>query len=196
MPVEPLELLPGGAGELTAFRWSNHDVPFWGRANSRDNRWNYAGIGATQYWALTPSAAWAELIRYEDLRTEEDLELVRMPLWVCRLPNAMLADLRRPGDRATHGISEEDLIGDDWRPCQELAVRLRQSYRGVIAPCAALPEHANVTIFGRRRHIDWESQSAMASTLPAARAAIGRPPNGLVDRVRRYAPPPTDDRLF
>ena len=187
MASEPLALLPAGQGELTAFRWANYDVPFWARANSRDGRWNYAGVDSTQYWSLTPSAAWAELIRHENLLTEAELDLARMPFWVCRLSTAMLVDFRQPTERDEHGITDEDLIDDDWTACQQLAVALRERVRGVIAPCAALPEHANITLFGRRRAVDWESRPALASTVPASRAAIGRPPEGLVDRVR---PPP------
>jgi RES domain-containing protein len=191
-----LELLPAAAAELTAFRWSTYDVPFWARPNSRDGRWNYADVDSTQYWSLTPSAAWAALIRHENLRTEADLDLVRMPFWVCRVPPATLVDLRLAQERERHQVSEEALIDDDWSACQQLAVRLREHVRGVIAPSAALPEHANLTLFGRRRAIDWEHRPALASTIPASRAAIGRPPADLVDRVRRLGPTASGDRLF
>jgi len=194
--AEPLALLPAGAAELTAFRWSNYDVPFWARANSRDGRWNYAGVDSTQYWALTPGAAWAELIRHENLQTEEELDLVRMPLWVCRIPTVMLIDLRLAAERERHEVRVDDLIDDDWTVCQELAVALREQTRGVIAPCAAMPSHANITLFGRRRAIDWESRPALASALPTSHAAIGRPPDGLIPHVRRPAPAPPGDRLF
>jgi RES domain-containing protein len=194
--AEPLALLPAARTEFTAFRWSSYDVPFWGRPNSRDNRWNYAQVGATQYWALTPEAAWAELIRHEDLLTEEELELVRMPIWVCRIATVMLVDLRLAAERDRHGISYDDLIDDDWTPCQRLAVVLRERVRGVITPSAALPDHANITLFGPRRAIDWHSRPALASTLPTSRAAIGRPPDGLIPRVRRHARRPPTDRLF
>lgn len=195
MAADNLSFLAGSAGEFTAFRWSTYDVPFWDRENTRDNRWNYAHVDATQYWALTPEAAWAELIRHEDLRTEADLDLVRMPFWVCRFPSAMLVDLRLPVERERFHISEDDLIDDDWTGCQQLAVELRERHQGVIAPSAALPGHPNITIFGRRRAIDWDSRPALSSAVPATRAAIGRPPDGLVDRVRRKTPPPRD-RLF
>lgn len=196
MAAEPLELLAGAAADLTAFRWSSYDVPFWGRSNTRDGRWNYANVDSTQYWSLTPAAAWAELIRHESLLTEDELDLVRMPFWVCRVPTTMLLDLRLADQRERHGITEDELIDDDWGACQRLAVNLREQVRGVIAPCAALPEHANLTLFGRRRAIDWENRPALASTVPASKAAIGRPPEDLVDRVRRPARLPRGDRLF
>ncbi len=167
-------------------------MPFWARSNTRDGRWNYGGVDSTQYWSLTPEAAWAELIRHEDLQSEEDLDLVRMPFWVCRIPTVMLVDLRLRDERERRGISDDQLIDDDWRPCQDLAERLREHVRGVISPAAALPEHANVTLFGARRAIDWHSRPALASAIPTSRAAIGRPPEGLVDHVRRRVPPPLE----
>lgn len=196
MASEPLSLLPGAAGELTAFRYSSYDVPFWARENTRDGRWNYAHLDSTQYWALTPSAAWAELIRQEDLRTEADLDLVRMRFWVCRLSTGMVIDLRHEEERERRGISEGALIAEDHSACQELAVELRQHFRGVIAPSAALPEHANVTLFGRRRPVDWENRPTLASTVPASPVSLGRPPEGLVDRVRRRERSEPLDRLF
>lgn len=196
MAAEPLSLLAGGAAELTAFRWSSYDVPFWGRANTRDGRWNYADMESTQYWSLTPEAAWAELIRHENLLTEQDLELVRMPFWVCRVSSAMLVDLTLSEERERFGVTTDDLIDDDWQPCQELAVTLRDQVRGVVAPCAALPQHNNLTLFGRRRAINWESRPALASTVPTSQAAIGRPPEGLLDRVRRPPRAPHRERLF
>jgi hypothetical protein len=194
--AEPLALLPAIGGELTAFRWSSYDVPFRSRSNTRDGRWNYAGVESTQYWSLTPEASWAELIRHENLRHEAELDLVRMPFWVCRVPTAMLVDLRLREEQDRYEIGHAELIADDWNACQSLAVRLREHARGVIAPCAALPEHANVTLFGARRAIDWHSRPALASTLPTSRAAIGRPPDALIPRVRRASPKPRGDRLF
>jgi len=185
-------------GELVAFRWTDYDVPFWARENSLDGRWNYGGHDSTQYWSLTPEAAWAELIRHENLQSEDDLDLVRKPFWIARIPSLGLVDLRQPDIRERHEVTEDDLIDDDWTVCQELAVSLRQgASRGVIAASAALPADASVTLFGRRRAIDWANSPALASTVPAARVAIGRPPEGLLPRVRyRSRPGPLGDRLF
>jgi|tagenome__1003787_1003787.scaffolds.fasta_scaffold20789523_3 hypothetical protein len=119
-----------------------------------------------------------------------------MPFWVCRISTAMLVDLRRADMQEEHSITEAELINDDWTACQLLAERLLPRVAGVIAPCAALPAAANVTLFGRRRAIDWESRPALASTIPTTRAAIGRPPTGLVDRVRRPTAAPPGSTLF
>ena len=195
MASEPLTLLDPGPRESVAFRWSTYDVPFWVRENSRAGRWNYAEDPPTQYWSLAPEAAWAELIRHENLRSEDELEMVRVPLWVCRVRGALLLDLRDDENQQRYSISEEELVDDDWEPCQRLAATLRQEYDGVVSPCAALPSEANLTLFGARRAIDWSSKPALASTVPTTQAAIGRPPHALLGRVRRRVPSPSD-RLF
>jgi RES domain-containing protein len=193
---EPLTLLPEAPSHQVAFRWSTYDVPFWARPNSRPGRWNRVDGTSTQYWSLTPEAAWCELIRQENLTTDEELELVRMPMWVCRVLSGMVVDLRQPLERERFGITDEELIDDNWDACQDLVLGLRDRYRAVIAPCAALPHHANITMFGPRRAIGWHKSPALSSVIPATRVAIGRPPEGLLESVRRPAVQPHLDRLF
>lgn len=197
MPPDSLQLLPGlTESELVGFRWSSYDVPFWARENSAAGRWNHAGIGSTQYWSLTPDAAWAELIRQEDLNSEADLDGVRMPFWVARFPSGMIVDLRLAEERDRWQVDEPDLVAEDWSACQVLGTRIRQQHRGVIAPCAALAGHGNLTVFGRRRAIEWDHRPVLTSTVPASRVAIGRPAPGLVDRVIRRPPAPSGPTLF
>lgn len=201
MAVDPEPLfLDGDTGEVVAFRWTDYDVPFWARENRRDGRWNYAGQEPAQYWSLTPEAAWAELVRSENLETEADLDLVRMPMWIARFPTLGLVDLQLVDQREKYKVSEGLLIDDDWTICQELGTALRDSAtRGVITPSAALSGHASLTVFGRRRAIDWTTRRALASTVPATRVSLGRPPPefDLLSRVRRRTPPgPFGDRLF
>jgi RES domain-containing protein len=174
-------------GRITLFRYSDYDVPFWSRQNSRPGRWHRRGDPPTQYWSMTPDAAWAELIRAENLRSEAELDLVRMPIWACRVPMVGLLNLTDIDVQDAQGITEPELVGDSWTPCQELGGKVRATCAGVIAPCAALDRHANVTIFGARRAIDWRDRPALARTVPATVVAVGRPPVGLLERVRRTA---------
>lgn len=176
-------------GSITLFRYTDYDVPFWSRQNSRPGRWHRRGDPPTQYWSMTPDGAWAELIRTENLRSEANLDLVRMPMWACRAPMIGLLNLTDIDVQDAQGITEQELVGDDWTPCQALGGAIRGAGTGVIAPCAALDGHANVTIFGARRAIDWRDRPALARTVPATVVAVGRPPAGLVERVRR----PADD---
>jgi RES domain-containing protein len=193
---EQVALQPSAPGSLTVFRYTDYDVPFWSRPNTRAGRWNVVGDEPTQYWSMTPDGAWAELIRANELRTEEELDLVRMPLWVCRLPGMSLVDLHHADAQQTHGISTRQMIEDDWRPCQAVATELRRHCRAIIAPNPALDGHANLTLFGARRAIDWRTKPALASTVPAARTGVGRPPRGLVSLVRRRSGSASQAPLF
>lgn len=183
-------------GSLSIFRYTDYDVPFWARPNSRFGRWNLAGEGPTQYWCMTPDGAWAELIRALELHTEEELDMLRMPLWVCRIPTMWLIDLHRADAQDKYGLTYEQMIDDAWGPCQAAATELRRHCRGIVSPNAALNGHMNITIFGARRAIDWRTKPALGSTLPAARTAVGRPPPGLIALVRRRTPPGPQEQLF
>ena len=187
MASEQVALPVSEPGSVTIFRYTDYDVPFWARPNTRPGRWHEVGDAPTQYWSMTPDAAWAELIRAKDLYTEQELDLVRMPLWVCRVALMNVVNLHDHDMLMRCGLTHEALVGDDWGPCQQAGPVLREQARGVIAPSAALDDDANLTIFGARRAIDWRTKPALASTLPAALVAVGGPPPGLIQRVRRKA---------
>lgn len=177
-----------------AFRYSSYDVPFWVRPNTQAQRWNLAGEGCTQYWALTPDGAWAEHIRANDVETEVELDEVRIPIWICRLSCMDLVDLREAEVRDRYGLTAGDLTSPDWSACQRAATSMRAAgVRGLLAPSAALADATNVTLFGPRRLIAFDRRPALASAVPAAVVAIGRPPHNLLDRVIRRT---TLDRLF
>jgi RES domain-containing protein len=174
--------------DLVAFRYSSHDVPFWVRPNTFAQRWNLPLEGPTQYWSSTPDGAWAEHIRFNDVRTETELDEVRIPVWVCRLSGIGLLDLRERNVCDRYGLSVRDLTADDWSACQRAATAMRaDGVRGILSPSAALADAANVTLFGPRRAIAFERHPALASAVRAAVVAIGRPPKNLVDRVIRRA---------
>jgi RES domain-containing protein len=183
-------------GSIAAFRYCSYDVPFWARPNRRPGRWHVIGDPPTQYWSLTPEAAWAELLRAEGLRSEDDVELVRMPLWVCRVANTGFADLYDRDLQEQHGLGMVAMLDDDWAACQNAGPVLRATFRGALSPCAALEGHTNLTMFGARRAIDWRIEGAFASAIPATVAAVGRPPEGLAARVTHRADPTNKRPLF
>jgi hypothetical protein len=171
--------------EGVAFRYSNYDTPFWVRPNTQPGRWHFTGDGPTQYLSATADGAWADLIRSEDLRSESDVALVRMPLWQARVDQSYVVDYSTFERAEQSGFAAEALIDDDQERCRTEGKRLRElGYAGVLAPSPALPGATNLTLFGPRVSISWESEPALASAIPAAVITRGAPPPGLVARVR------------
>jgi RES domain-containing protein len=173
-----------------AFRYSNYDTPFWVRPNTDEGRWHRREDGPTQYLSVTVEGAWAELIRTEGLRSEAEVALLRMPMWVADLDVHRIADYGtfEKADRA--GFAPDALFDEDYSHCQVEGSRLRSSgYQGVLAPSAALPGSTNVTLFGPRIASRWGISPSLASSIPATRIAVGAPPEGIVRRVRQRGEP-------
>ncbi|MGN6215528.1 MAG: RES family NAD+ phosphorylase [Solirubrobacterales bacterium] len=173
-----------------AFRYSNYDTPFWVRSNSEDGRWHKAGEEATQYLSTTVEGAWAELIRAEGLRSEAEVALIRMPMWVAEVHVQQIADYSTFEKAASAGFPPEALIEDDYGRCQEEGKRMRAAgLQGVLAPSAALPGSLNLTLFGPRVACTWGARPLLASSISATEIAVGAPPEGVVERVRQLGEP-------
>jgi hypothetical protein len=144
----------------------------------------------TQYLCLHPLGPWAEFLRASELRTAEQLALVRHRTWALRLD---LDGLVRIGfaEAADHGLRPGDLVSDDHRACHRLAERLRGGGApGAIVPSAALPGTDNVVLFGERAAAPYLVEPLSAVDVPSSLTADGgRPPLGLLDRVRRRGAP-------
>jgi hypothetical protein len=144
----------------------------------------------TQYLCLHPLGPWAEFLRATDLRTAEQLALVRHRTWALRLD---LAGLVRVGfaEARELGLRPGDLVSDDHRACQRLADRLRADRMpGAIVPSAALPGTEGVVLFGERAAAPYLVDPVSEVDVPASLTADGgRPPLGLLDRVRRRGAP-------
>jgi hypothetical protein len=168
-----------------AFRYSNYDTPFWVRPNSEPGRWHRVGDSPTQYLSTTVDGAWAELIRAEGLRSEQEVTLVRMPMWVAEAHVQRIVDYGSFEKAEAAGFPADALIDDDYSRCQEEGRRLRQiGFQGVLAPSAALPNALNLTLFGPRIASTWQAPALLASSIPATKIAVGSPPEGVVERVR------------
>jgi RES domain len=145
---------------------------------------------ATQYVCLHPLGPWAEFLRASDLRTAEQLALVRHRTWALRLD---LDGLPRIGfaEAGAYGLRPGDLVSDDHRACHRLADRLRADrVPGAIVPSAALPGTEGVVLFGERAAAPYLVEPLSPVDVPASLTADGgRPPLGLLDRVRRRGVP-------
>jgi hypothetical protein len=96
------------------------------------------------------------LIRAEGLRGEDEVALVRMPMWVAELHVQRLADYGSFDKAQAAGFPPDALVDDDYARCQAEGQRLRsEGFQGVLAPPAALPGTLNLTLFSPRLASRW-----------------------------------------
>lgn len=170
-----------------AYRATSYDVPLWSRPNRRSGRWNIAEDGCTQYMCLDANAPFAEILRHEDLRTEEDAATYTTTVWQLRVDEGAVADYSSFEQAEAAGFPAEALVEDDHERCQAEAAWLKShGIRGVLSPSAALPASVNLTLFGPRVAIAWDAAVSLASTIRAGKLTTGHPPRGLVSRVRYF----------
>jgi RES domain-containing protein len=176
--------------DAIAYRYSSYDTPFWARENTEPGRWHIRGDGPTQYLAMSTDGSWAELIRNAELRTEDEVALVSVPMWAVRVHQAMVVDYSTFHRAEAAGFDPDALVDEDYRPCQSEGARLRAlGYSGILAPSAALPGEINLTLFGPRMASAWDRPPLLASSLPATIITKGAPPPGLLARVRQIGAP-------
>ncbi len=168
----------------TAYRVTTYDEPLWVDPNRRSGRWNVAGDGCTQYLCLDAEAPYAEMLRAEDLRTEQEARMYQSTIWQLRVDEGAIVDYSTFDLAERAGFDPEALIEDDFGRCQAEARRLRElGVRGILSPSAALSGSLSLTLFGPRHPADRDFTVQLASMVPAQRLAIGHAPAGLVERV-------------
>jgi hypothetical protein len=115
-------------------------------------RWHREGESLVQYLALSSDGAWAELVRYESIRTEARRRRAHRSLWQLRVSADQIADLSTFDKWEACGLDPAIAVGDHG-DSQALAGELRRArYRGVLSPSAALDVAGavNLTLFGGR----------------------------------------------
>ena len=125
-----------------AFRYSDYDTPMWVRANSEDGRWNTARSQPTQYLGLSPDGCWADLIRRESLRTEAEVALIRMPLWVLKIDEERIADYRTFEQAQDAGFPADALVDGIGSAARR---RLHASRRWASAASSRHPQRCRET---------------------------------------------------
>ena len=169
------------------YRATTYDVPLWVLPNRRAGRWNYAGQGSTQYTCLDTEAPFAEMLRGEDLRTDAQAATYRTTLWQLRINEGAIVDYSTFEKAEAAGFPPHALVDDDHSRCRVEADRLRNlGVGGVLSPSAALPDAVNLTLFGERVPVDWNTKVVLASMVPVQRLSTGSAPPGLVSRTRYY----------
>jgi len=70
------------------FRVCDRRYPFlWQSSGQQVGRWNRAGDEPVHYLANTPTVAWAEWIRHQEIEDPADLEGVAAALWAVLIPD-------------------------------------------------------------------------------------------------------------
>lgn len=168
-------------------RYSSYDTPFWVRENTRAGRWHRLGDGPTQYLSLSTDGAWAELIRNEELRAEDEVAMVSVSMWTALIEEGVVANYSTFELAERAGFDPASLVSEDYEACQIEGARLRSlGYSGVLAPSAALSGALNVTLFGPKMMSTWGRPPLLTSSIPAMIITKGAPPPGLLPRVRHY----------
>lgn len=173
-----------------AYRATSYDVPLWVNANRRNGRWNIAGQRPTQYMTLDAQAPFAEILRHEDLRTEEAASHYSSTIWQLQVDDGLIVDYSTFELADAAGFDAEALINDDHERCQAEAQWLAgEGARGLLSPSAALPGSIGLTLFGARVCVPWNTTTELASSIPAQRLTTGHPPSGLTTKVRYFGQP-------
>jgi len=80
------------ATRVRSFRVCDRRYPFlWATSDQPPGRWHDAGEGPCHYLSTTAKAAWAEIVRHEEIRNEEDLEDLCLTLWEVDVPDVFVA---------------------------------------------------------------------------------------------------------
>jgi hypothetical protein len=172
--------------------WRHCDprYPFlWQTAAQPAARWHGAGEGPANYFADTPSGAWAEFLRHEGITDEADLAGVRRSLWLVELPELEPGRLGRPR------LADAALFGDErsYPDCQAEARRLRAAgvQRLEVRGAALLPGQARGWVAGAtltretraRDGLVWV-QFGPGALVGWVAVAAGSPPAQLLGLVR------------
>lgn len=118
---------------MIAYRHADRRFPFlWETDAQPPARWHGEGEGPVAYLASSPDAAWAELLRHEEIASVAELEGIARSMWAIELPDFPAARPVLPEDVLTGGRSS-------WPDCRREAARLRAGgHAGFVAPSAAL----------------------------------------------------------
>jgi RES domain-containing protein len=172
--------------EFAAFRVASWDTPLRVNPNRHPGRWNHAGAPATQYLALHPLGTWAEYLRWHGIRDADRARQLRLGVWAIRINADDLLDIGFD-DAHNLGLRPEDLVADDWGPCQAAAERLRSDRtrpNALRVPSAALPGARNLVIFEPRVACPYTLEPIDTVDTPVTLAAAGaRPPESLLPLI-------------
>jgi hypothetical protein len=154
-----------------------------------DGRWHRQGEGYAQYLALEASGAWAELIRYERIRSQARGQEYVRKLWLAYVEETDIADLSTFDRYVASGLDPRLAVGGH-KGAQQLADLLcAEGFRGLLSPNAALVGATNLTLFGERYERvlltnpeKWQNPQP-GLRIPCSLVAEAPPPADLITQV-------------
>jgi RES domain-containing protein len=174
-----------------AYRHAAYDTPWWAFLSSRPGRFHRAGEETTQYLSLHPLGPSAEMLR-QHVGPGGNPDDVLLNLWVVLVE---VDDVVRItfDDCSKHGITPDELVGDDYTPTQALADDVRaKGLAGLIVPSAALPGTENLVLFGARVLHPYLATPFSVDEVPTGHLSDGaRPPAEVTALVRWSGTPHT-----
>jgi hypothetical protein len=168
---------------VIGFRQVDARYPFlWESAAQPAGRWHAAGEGPAHYLADTPDGAWAEFLRYEEIRDPADLATIRRQIWAVEIGTTIPEAPELPREIMTGGPGT-------YPQCQAEARRLRErGARQIVAPSAALTP-------GGARGLAVQNGVKAGAPRDGAVIVLFGPPEGLVGWVAADAGRPAEDLL-
>lgn len=120
------------------FRVCDRRYPFlWQSPGQQAGRWNRIGDEPVHYLASTPTVAWAEWIRHQDIEDPADLEGVAAALWAVLIPDHWTDPDLQPVNLSIDLVLGTTPAAKDARLA--LVDQLKaQGAQGLLAPSAAL----------------------------------------------------------
>lgn len=136
---------------FTVFRHAAYDTPWRALPSSTQGRFHRPGQDIVQYLSLHPLGPAAEMLRH-DVGPDGDPDDLLLNLWTA-VVDVDDDDVTRVDfdDCEGHKITADELVGDDYRPTQDLAAAVQATgATAMVAPSAALPGTHNLMLFGVR----------------------------------------------
>lgn len=170
--------------KLQVFRHAAYDTPWWAFPSSRPGRFHRGHQDTVQYLCLHPLGPAAEMLRHQ-IGPDGDPDHLLLNLWTAIIDVPGVVSIDFPNCTG-HGITPDELVGEDYAPTQQLATSVQQSGApAMIVPSAALPGTHNLIVFGPRVAHPYLQPARMAEEVPTGHLTDGaRPAAEVVPYVR------------
>jgi len=181
--------------KVVAYRHAAYDTPWWAYPSASDGRFHRAGLDTVQYLSLHPLGPAAEMLRHHVGPAGQPDDVV-LNLWAAAVDLDGVIPVSFD-DCAGHGITPDELVGEDYAPTQDLADRIRATgTQGLIVPSAALAGTETLVLFGIRLLHPYLWRPISPEEIPTGHLSDGgRPAAEVAALVRWFGDPhPSLDR--